>query len=93
MDIQARVPAALCALHNFMRRHEPDALFSDLDDVEEEWNLLMDMEEEVDEEFYGHLGDGLTTAAERRRAEALHDCIAQDMWLDYQHVLQERGML
>ena len=65
MDVQARVPAALCALHNFMCRHEPDALFSDLDDVEEEWNVLTDMEEEVDEEFYGHLSDGPTTAAER----------------------------
>ena len=93
MDVQARVPAALCALHNFMCRHEPDALFSDLDDVEEEWNVLTDMEEEVDEEFYGHLGDGPTTAAERQQAEALRDCIAQDMWLDYQCVLQEQGML
>ena len=89
MDIQARVPAALCALHNFMHRHEPDALFSDLDDVEEEWNVLTDMEEEVDKEFYGHLGDGPTTAAERRWAEALRDHIAQDMWLDYQCVLEE----
>ena len=93
MDVQARVPAALCALHNFMCRHEPDALFSDLDDVEEEWNVLTDMEEEVDEEFYGHLGDGPTIAAERQRAEALCDRIAQDMWLDYQRVLEERGML
>jgi len=95
MDIQARVPAALCALHNFMRRHEPDALCGDLDDadIEEEWNILADMEEEVDEVLYGHLGDGPTTAAERRRAEALRDRIAQEMWVDYQHTLQERGIL
>ena len=93
MDVQACIPAALCALHNFMCRHEPDTLFSDLDDVEEEWNVLTDMEEEVDEEFYGHLGDGPTTAAERWWAEALCDRIAQDMWLDYQCILQERGML
>ncbi|KIM50556.1 hypothetical protein SCLCIDRAFT_34173 [Scleroderma citrinum Foug A] len=47
-------------------RHEPDTIFSDLNDVEEEWNfVLMDMEEEVDKEFYGHLGDGPTTVAER----------------------------
>jgi hypothetical protein len=24
MDIQARIPAALCALHNFIREHESD---------------------------------------------------------------------
>jgi len=95
MDIQARVPAALCALHNFMHRHEPDVLCGDLDDadIEEEWNILADMEEEVDEVLYGHLGDGPTTAAERRWAEALHDRIAQEMWVDYQHALQERGIL
>ena len=88
MDIQARVPAALCALHNFMRSQEPDAYFLEIDDTEEDWNLVGDMEEEVDEEALGHLGDGPTTAA-----EALRDHIAEEMWVDYQHVLQERGML
>ena len=88
MDIQARVPAALCALHNFMRSQEPDAYFLEIDDTEEDWNLVGDMEEEVDEEALGHLGDGLTPAA-----EALRDHIAEEMWVDYQHVLQERGML
>ena len=65
MYIQARVPAALCALHNFMRSQEPDTYFLEIDDAEEDWNLVRDMEEEVDEEVLGHLGDGLTTAAER----------------------------
>ena len=39
--------------------------FLEIDDAEEDWNLVRDMEEEVDEEVLGHLGDGLTTAAER----------------------------
>ena len=93
MDIQACIPAALCALHNFMRSQEPNAYFLEIDDTEEDWNLVRDMEEEVDEEALGHLGDGPTTAAERRRAEALRDHITEEMWVDYQRVLQERGML
>ena len=93
MDIQACIPAALCALHNFMCSQEPDTYFLEIDDAEEDWNLVRDMEEEVDEEALGHLRDGPTTAAERRRAEALHDRIAEEMWVDYQRVLQEQGML
>ena len=93
MDIQACVPAALCALHNFMHSQEPDAYFLEIDDAEEDWHLVGDMEEEVDEEALGHLEDGPTTAAERQRAEALRDCIAEEMWVDYQCVLQEQGML
>ena len=89
MDIQACVPAALCALHNFMHSQEPDTYSLEIDDAEEDWNLVRDMEEEVNEEALGHLRDGLTTAAERRWAEALRDRIAEEMWVDYQHVLQE----
>ena len=93
MDIQVCVPAALGALHNFMHSQEPDAYFLEIDDTEEDWNLVRDMEEEVNEEALCHLGDGLTTVAERQWVEALRDHIAEEMWVDYQHVLQEQGML
>ena len=84
MDIQVCIPAALCALHNFMHSQEPDAYFLEIDDAEEDWNLVRDMEEEVDEEVLGQLGNGLTTAAERQWDEALCDRIAEEMWVDYQ---------
>ena len=65
MDIQAHIPAALCALHNFMHSQEPDTYFLEIDDAKEDWNLVRDMEEEVNEEALGHLRDGPTTVAER----------------------------
>ena len=37
MDIQVHVPAALCALHNFMHSQEPDTYFLEIDDAKEDW--------------------------------------------------------
>ena len=34
MDLQARLPPALAALHNFIRKHDPDDI-ADFDDVED----------------------------------------------------------
>lgn len=57
MDIQARIPAALCALHNFIRRCDPSIYDEELDHTEGE---------ELEDVAYGELADGPADAAERR---------------------------
>ena len=97
MDIQACIPTALCALHNFMRRYDPDEIFNPdfLDGYENEEgvNADGDMEEDINEMLAGPLADRPVNAAERRQAEFLREQIAQEMWTDYQHTLRQRGLL
>jgi hypothetical protein len=83
MTVQAQIPAALCALHNFIRIHDPHE--QDLPD-----------EEYYDQG--GYAGDGFVRqvrnvednnprgAVARRR-----DLIAEAMWNSYQAVLEERS--
>jgi hypothetical protein len=82
MDYQARIPAALAAIHNFIRIHDPDELegFVDAEDIEEGF-------------FAGGLAEGQTRMAEKRRANARRDRIAAEMWEQYQAELQERGAM
>ena len=73
IDIVARLPPALAALHNFIRIHDPDEIgeFLQEDPVEP-----------------GHvareLADGFPNAAERQAANVRRDEIAQAMWAQYQ---------
>ena len=86
MRIQACVPAALCAVHNFIRQFDADAF----NDLEVDWDYMQfvedgehpldaDNEDPVQEEQAG--GD----ASERR------DAIARAMWEDYLAELTRRG--
>ena len=86
MHIQARVPAALCTVHNFIRHFDVDAF----NDLEVDWDYMRFIEDgelppdagnedPVQEEQAG--GD----AAERR------DAIARAMWEDYIAELARRG--
>ena len=85
MDIQARIPTALCAIHNFVRQYDPDAFFdSELTEG--------DLSAELGGDELGVLGDGPVDAAERRQADQRHDNIAQEMWEDYQQGLACRGI-
>lgn len=79
MDIQAQIPPALTAVHNFIRKHDPQEIleFQDiLNDVP-----AMDS--------FGDLAQGPAEQAERIRAEATRDEIAEAMWQDYQRYLRE----
>ncbi|KAJ6559362.1 hypothetical protein DFH09DRAFT_921635, partial [Mycena vulgaris] len=89
MDIQARIPPALAAIHNFILYH--DSL---------EWDDILEMATEDpnpgtrandDEEDFGDLAQGPTSDAEKLRSEARRNVIAQEMWVSYQALLQERG--
>lgn len=94
MDLQARVPAALCALHNFILFHDP----TDLD----EWKKNLDKPDTEhedpspgrhidpeDEPDLGEISDGFVTNDEKLRAEAKRDRIAQEMWVQYMAYIAE----
>lgn len=69
MDWQARLPAALAALHNFIHR---------LDNID-----IEDVEDPEPGAREGELAFGMPGVEERARASKRHDKIAQDMWDQY----------
>ncbi|KAJ3978521.1 hypothetical protein F5890DRAFT_1589594 [Lentinula detonsa] len=89
MEIQAQIPPALVALHNFILEH---------DRIDIEKYLQEDIidnlpgfrqDEEVD---FGCLTTSeWVTPQERHHAEGTRDKIAEDMWEDYRQVLRERA--
>lgn len=82
MPIQARLPPALCALHNFIRIQDPTEIFHfNGDDIDPEPIQ------------FGNLGEGPANQEERSQAKDLRDEIATRMWEDYQRELRERGEL
>lgn len=90
MDIQARIPMALCAIHNYIRIHDP---------AEAESDLVGDTPAEFFVDDNDHSGSGgadvFPQAAEglvAGEASLRHDQIARAMWDDYLHVLAERGL-
>ncbi|KIK34211.1 hypothetical protein CY34DRAFT_98406, partial [Suillus luteus UH-Slu-Lm8-n1] len=78
MNVQARVPDVLCALHNFIRRYYPDT--SD----EEYAKDMLDYDHKEGGEL-NELDDGLADPQERWRADSCRDCIAREMWEDAVH--------
>jgi hypothetical protein len=84
MDVQARIPDALCALHNFIRKFDPDIFDEEADD-------LLEYEGEEGGGELNELGDGPADAQERRRADNRRDEIARQMWEDYVAVRAARG--
>ena len=73
MNIQAQIPPALVAVHNFIRVNDHDEIMDFKD--------ILDDIPDVDE--FGDLAEGPTGQAERIRAEATRDGIAEAMWQDY----------
>lgn len=97
--IQAKIPPAMAALHNFIRIHDPTDTARDM---VERWACSLtgsqasipgtedEQPDQMDEERYGELGSDITPA-ERIRASERRDTIAKAMWADYQRELNERG--
>jgi hypothetical protein len=75
MEVQARLPAALAAIHNFIREYDPGEIQEYLDD-----------DEIVEHEGHGLLAQGAVTATEKDAANDRRDTIAHDMWIQYQEV-------
>ena len=80
MEIQARIPVSLAALHNFIRIHDP-----------KEGSIIGGgshhstggAEEEYD--------DNVPVFQSGNRHDEHRDQIAEAMWADYQRICQERG--
>ena len=88
MHIQVKIPPGIAAAHNFIMDHDPH----DIDNYltgNEEHDLDPNPGQTLDNEF-GSLADGAVTRAEKERATTVRDQIAQEMWDDYQRLLEER---
>jgi hypothetical protein len=86
MNVQAQIPAALAALHNFIREFDPDDLHAYDDDEEFDYEF----QDPPDSESIGELGVGLVTSSERVRANERRDRIAAEMWEQYQNYVESR---
>jgi len=85
MDIQARIPPAMAAIHNFILDHDAQE--------EEEISETPDpnpgnLPAEWD---FGTLARGPPNRAEKAYAKEKRDRIAQEMWDSYQAILAEHG--
>jgi hypothetical protein len=101
VETQAKLVPAIAALHNFLRVHDSDDNALDLGSTGEATSQGSMQREGSGslEDFFNYepreispeeLGISIT-AAERARASARRDRIAQRMWEDYLVVLRERG--
>jgi hypothetical protein len=79
MAIQARIPPALCAAHNFIRIHDADGVHE----------FEPDLHDQNPRDFYGELAAGPAVCAEKERAEIRRDNIAQAMWESYQELVND----
>lgn len=86
MEVQARIPAALCALHNFIRRSDP----TEIDDYPDGDDMAIGRGNGVDSEV-GSLATHAVSPAERNRMSLKRDQIAQDMWDSYMAWVQRGG--
>lgn len=91
MSIQARIPPAMCALHNFLLSHDPTDVDhyltgNDEDDADPNPGQTQDND-------FGVLAAAAVTAEEKTRAEENRDRISKEMWDDYQRVLCEREQM
>jgi len=85
MEVQAHVPAALCAIHNFI------CTFDNQEGLLPETCVNFDND---NPEYQGQPADMAGQAEEVvNDTNILRDNIAQKMWDDYQLVLAERGAL
>ena len=74
VEVQAKIVLALCALHNFIRIHDQDDLFSE----EEELETTRTAPERQPEDYRGYISE-----EERSRASTKRDEIAHAMWAQY----------
>lgn len=84
MKIQAKIPAGLAAVHNFIMDNDDTDLQHYLD--------LLDgvpLDKAPDPVQFGELGQGAIGREERERAAILRNRIATEMWESYQKYLQD----
>ena len=79
MDVQARVFPALAEIHNCILERDPIEIA----------DILPPSDDGIDVEDRGQLATEYPGRAEKDRANARCDEIAESMWNDYQTVLRE----
>ena len=89
MDLQATIPPALCALHNFIARNDP---FHSTDGLEDDHTPGIHVEPLDIPTSSETLGSGQISDEERDRAGQWRDKIAQTMWDQYLQTQLERGV-
>lgn len=87
MAVQAQIPPAICALHNFILNHDPRDIDHYLSGNEDDLDPTPGQAQDND---FGLLASTAVTAAEREGATAHRDRIAEQMWNDYQKLLTQR---
>jgi hypothetical protein len=92
MVIQARLPMALCALHNFIRHCDPAPDIIDQEFLDGDLPDPIFTDDDMGDDARGELTDGPADAAERRRADNRRDEIAAAMWVDYVEERACRGL-
>jgi hypothetical protein len=90
--VQAHLPAALAALHNIIRKYDPEEIHDCIRELDVEEHDLdeLDPEPELRDDSEGELAIGPPKWAEKKSVEKRRDEIATQMWIQYQQVLQER---
>jgi hypothetical protein len=81
LKTQARIPAALCSIHNFIRTH--DQLDKDED--------LVELDYSNDCNAHNHIPEPETDVLMADEPSARRDEIAQQMWDDYVEICNERN--
>lgn len=84
MSIQVRIPPALAAVHNFIRKHDAEEIY-DFNDIQE------DPEPGLALAGTGELARGPASRTEKEQAAGARDLIAQAMWEDYQALVAARA--
>jgi len=88
--VQAHLPAALAALHNVIRKYDPEEInrcIGELDVLEYD---LDELDPELQDDAEGELAKGPPKRAEKKNVEKRRDEMANQMWIQYQQVLWER---
>ena len=80
MAIQARIPPALAAVHNFIHIHDEDEILKFEEDLEDG---------EPGEHNYSKLAKGPPNRTEKTCSEVKWGKIAQAMWENYQALVNE----
>ena len=85
MGVQAQIPPALAALHNFIRQYDPQEIQMYDDELRDE---PLELQMALHPESAGELRTVSVTPNERRQANERRDKIADDMWEQYRDYLE-----
>ena len=79
MEVQARIPAALAAIHNFISIHNPH-------------NQPISSTSDGAAQMYDNVDEDVTFTGAPDNSDIRQDMIVQKMWDDYVYICAERGI-